>query len=130
MPIYKLSLPSGVVFQGVGKKGGIERMLVNLTPHPIVLDDGVNSKTYEPSGEVARVTQESKTVGEVDGFTIKTLISVGDNLPDPKEGVQYIVSAMVLAQLPERQDLVAPNTNEAARNDKGHIISVPGFVRA
>ena len=102
--------------------------VINLTPHAIVVDNGEVSKTYEPSGEVARVLTESTKVGEVDGFDVVTTTVKGDNLPEPQDGVYYIVSAMVKALRPERQDLLSPNTGVAKRNEKGHIVSVPGFV--
>lgn len=101
--------------------------IVNLTPHAIIVDDGVTQTTYAPSGVVARVTQEATVVGEVNGYKVKRLVSVGDNIPAPINDTIYLVSAMVLGQS-ERSDLVAPNTNEAKRNEKGHIASVPGFV--
>lgn len=94
----------------------------NFTPHPIVLNSG---ETFESEG-VARVQAEfielkpglySQAFGEIEG------------LPDPQDGVSLIVSAMVLAAS-QRADLVAPATGhpETSRNEKGHIISVPGFV--
>jgi len=64
----------------------------------------------------------------VDGFPVVKNEVVGSNLPAPEKGVFYLVSAMVLAGFPERGDLLAPNTNEAKRNEMGHIVSVPGFV--
>lgn len=54
------------------------------------------------------------------------------DLPEPVPGTVYIVSAMVLSALAgSRPDVVAPATGHPAcvRNDKGHILSVPGFVR-
>ena len=54
------------------------------------------------------------------------------DLPEPQPGTVYIVSAMVLSALAgSRSDVVAPATGhpECIRNDKGHILSVPGFVR-
>jgi len=104
--------------------------VINMTPHAITVDNGNEVKVYEPSGTVARVTMVKDTVGEIDGFEVVVNSAIGDNLPNPEEGTYLIVSAMVLAQLPHRKDLIAPNTNEAKRNEKGHIISVPGFVRA
>jgi len=102
----------------------------NLTPHAIVVDNGVNSKVYEPDGLIARVNTESTVVGEVDGFEVVANTVVGDNLPAPVDGVYLIVSAMVLGLRPDRADLIAPNTGAAKRNEKGHIVSVPGFVRS
>ena len=57
--------------------------------------------------------------------------SFGDvtGLPEPVKDTIYIVSAMVLSALNgSRADVVAPQSDKAERNDKGHIISVPGFV--
>ena len=52
------------------------------------------------------------------------------NLPEPKEGTIYIVSGMVLSGLAgSRSDVYAPATALAARNELGHIVSVPGLVR-
>jgi hypothetical protein len=102
----------------------------NITPHAITVDNGVTKVTYEPDGLVARVTTESTVVGEVDGFEVVSNTVKGDNLPEVKEGVYLLVSAMVLGLRPDRKDLIAPNTGAATRNDKGHIVSVPGFVRA
>jgi len=100
----------------------------NLTPHAIVVDNGTEKVTYSPDGLVARVSTESTVVGEVDGFEVVANTVVGDNLPAPVEGVYLLVSAMVLSAFPERADLLAPDTGNAERNDKGHIVSVPGFI--
>ena len=104
--------------------------VINMTPHPIVVENGDARRVYEPSGEVARVIVKTTMVGEVDGFPVVRNVVAGDNLPSEKEGVLIIVSAMVLGLRPDRKDLIAPDTNNAKRNEKGHIVSVPGFVRA
>ena len=102
--------------------------IINLTPHAIVVKNGDRSAVYEPSGMVARMETKTSVIGEVDGFPVVKNEVVGSNLPAPEKGVFYLVSAMVLAGFPERGDLLAPNTNEAKRNEMGHIVSVPGFV--
>lgn len=97
----------------------------NMTPHTIVLNDG---RKFESEG-VARVAASfseftddvcEQTFGEITG------------LPEPVEGVKYIVSALVLAaaKAAGRTDVVAPATGHlgCVRNDKGFIVSVPGFV--
>ncbi len=105
--------------------------VINLTPHDIVVRDPKGSeKIYPASGVVARLEMESSKVGSLDGFPVIKNHVVGHNLPDPQEGVYLLVSAPVLAQLGStRADLIAPNTNEAIRNEKGHIVAVPGFVK-
>ena len=99
---------------------------VNATPHPIVLNDG---RVFEVSGILPRVSQ---VLSSFDDDLIATQ-SFGDieGLPAPEAGVVFIVSAMVLSAAKDRTDLVAPATNhqDTVRNEKGHIISVPGFVR-
>lgn len=99
---------------------------VNFTPHSVVLNDG---KSF-PSAGIARVSN-SFTDFNTDGVCDVTF---GDivGLPDPQDGVTYIVSAIVLsaAKLAGRTDCVAPATGHPAcvRKD-GFIVSVPGFVR-
>ena len=99
---------------------------INATPHPIVLNDG---RVFEPSGVVPRVSQ---TITEFDSDLI-AVQSFGEveGLPEAEPGVVYIVSAMVLSAAKDRVDLVAPATNHelTIRNEKGHIVSVPGFVK-
>ncbi len=96
----------------------------NYTPHEIVLNDG----TRYPSMGLARV---SATFGAFDSDGICRQ-QFGDvtGLPEPSADVLLIVSGMVCAAS-DRTDLVAPATGhpETIRNEKGHIVSVPGFVR-
>ena len=97
---------------------------LNFTPHDIVLNDGRRF----PSMGVARV-DSSHTDFDKNGICS---VKFGDikGLPDPKDGVFLIVSALVM-NASKRDDLVAPATGhpDTVRNDKGHIVSVPGFVR-
>lgn len=99
---------------------------VNVTPHAIVLNDG---RKFEPSGLVARVSSSFTVfVGDV----CETTYGEVSDLPAPVEGTMYIVSSMVLTALAgTRRDVVAPATGhpECVRNEKGHIVSVPGFTR-
>ena len=95
----------------------------NFTPHSIKLNDGIQFM----SEGIARVSASfskfedgvcSQVFGEVTG------------LPEQEEGTSIIVSSLVL-MASNRTDLVAPATGhpETIRNEKGHIVSVPGFVR-
>lgn len=95
----------------------------NYTPHPISLNNG---QTFESEG-VARV-QASFSDFNADGVCRQEFGEV-EGLPAPEKDVLLIVSAMVLGAS-NRDDLVAPATGhpETKRNEKGHIVSVPGFV--
>lgn len=99
---------------------------INLTPHDIVLNNGT---TLHSKG-VARVT-DNFSAFDKDGIC---MVKHGDikDLPAPKEGVTFVVSAMVLAAAKEtgRKDVVAPATGHPlCKRENGYIISVPGFVR-
>lgn len=103
---------------------GDDRMqYINCTPHPIVLKDGT---TYQPSGDIVRV---SASFEEVEPGVYRQVFGEIQGLPEAQDGVRYIVSGLVLSAS-DRQDLVAPATGhpEVVRNEKGHIVSVPGFV--
>lgn len=98
---------------------------INLTPHTINLNNGTS---FPASGTVARV---SSSFSQFDENGICT-VNYGEitGLPEPQEGVYYIVSAMILDAVKNRKDVVAPSTGhpDVVRSD-GFIKSVPGFVR-
>ena len=95
-----------------------------------VLNDGT---IYPASGEVVRV---ANTFSNFCCGISKVFYGEIENLPEPEDGVYYIVSAMVLAANNDkpvwkrRKDLVAPATGhpDCIRKD-GFIVSVPGFTR-
>jgi hypothetical protein len=100
---------------------------INVTPHAIVLNNG---DSFQSEG-VARVAA-SFSAFDADGCCEQQFGEV-TGLPEPQEGVMYIVSGLVLtaAKAAGRQDVVAPATGhpDCVRNAAGHIQSVPGFVR-
>lgn len=101
---------------------------VNLTPHALnIVNEEVNL-TVEPSGTIARVAVTTEEVEGRRGFYQQVFGQV-EGLPEPEADTVYIVSGMVLSALGStRPDVVAPATAMAARNEKGQIVSVPGFV--
>ena len=98
---------------------------VNCTPHAIKTNDG---QIFTPSGVIPRVSQNI-TEFDCNGIAVQSFGEV-QNLPEPKEGVVLIVSAMVLAAS-NRSDLVAPATGhpDCIRDQNGRIVSVPGFLK-
>ncbi|BBM40490.1 hypothetical protein JCM16776_0710 [Leptotrichia shahii] len=101
--------------------------IINLTPHAINIISGDTTTTIDPSGTVARVATQ---VVATDNPMLYTQ-QYGDvqDLPAPQDDTIYIVSALVLARVPDRTDVYAPLTAQAVRNDAGQIIGVPGLVR-
>ncbi|GIW55362.1 MAG: hypothetical protein KatS3mg082_1766 [Nitrospiraceae bacterium] len=102
---------------------------VNLTPHEVrVADqDGTVFLTIPPSGQVARVATTSVMVGEVDGIPIyRTALGDVTGLPEPQEGVTYVVSTLV-AQVVSRPDVVAPDTGPTAIRENGQVVAIRRF---
>jgi hypothetical protein len=114
--------------------------IINATPHDIVLNNGT---VFHTSGMVARVDSTTKESGEINGIKMYS-VEYGDVLGLPNEedvpaNTNYIVSAMVLSALKAydskrnmffRRICLSPSTtlSSTIRNDKGHIVSVEGFV--
>ena len=110
---------------------------VNLTPHEITVYDSTGQNVIlkiPPSGKVARVSVFSRVIGEINGIPIRRA-EYGEvqDLPEPKEGVIYIVSTVLLIALREkgiaRDDVVAPDTNpdSVVRDPQGRVIGVRYF---
>ena len=98
-------------------------LFLNYTPHNICLNNG---ETFVSVG-VARVGNEFTDFD--DDLVCKQTFGMVEGLPKEVEGTKLIVSGLVLSAT-LRKDLVAPATGhkDVIRNDKGHIVSVPGFV--
>lgn len=110
--------------------------LVNLTPHPVRLykadtpdqvdnpDHGV-VLTLEPSGEVARLSESvtgEETVLNDEVEIPVSLVSYAEveGLPDPQQGVAYVVPLMTALAASGRQDLLVPY--EQVRNEEGTVV--------
>ena len=105
----------------------------NLTPHAItvVREDGIET-VFQPDPQgPARVSVRTETLPAVAGFRLQQqAFGRVENLPEHEDGVVLIVSALVLAQCKDRDDVVAPDTGrDAIRNDSGQVVAVRGFVR-
>jgi hypothetical protein len=106
--------------------------LMNLTPHEVVLVRGETRLVVPPSGTVARVASDRRVAAtiEVDGLRVpinEVVFGQVENLPDPAEGVFYVVSALVARALPERQDLLVPD--DTLRDERGQIVGARALAR-
>ena len=108
-------------------ESGVKVKIVNLTPHKITFVTDKGDLIVKPSGSVARVSSETKETGciYVSNFGLRiplttTVFGQVENLPEPEEGVIYVVSSLVAGRVPERHDVYIPN--ESIRDDKGRII--------
>lgn len=98
-------------------------MLINLTPHEITIVDPVTHGILQriPSSGIARVTSASEVQGMI-GLVPITTKTFGDveGLPEPTDGIYYIVSSIVAQAVPERKDLLIPDAT--VRDEKGAVI--------
>lgn len=108
---------------------------LNYCPHEIKvqLSQSEETRVY-PSLGSARAAEQSRHIGisgciEIRQISYKEIIG----LPEPQEGVKYIVS-MVVAQINHisenpRDDLISPDTGATAiRGQNGQISIVTGFT--
>lgn len=101
---------------------------VNLTPHTInVLTEG-RTLAIEPSGQLARVSSRTETIGMLEGIPVTTTVyGEVEGLPEPREGVAYIVSALVAQRVTDREDVFVPS--ESVRDERGRIIGCRSLGR-
>lgn len=107
------------------------RELVNLTPHALHIWDAAHEVelVLPPSGAVARVAMVKQAREPVCGVpVIETRLGDVEGLPEPVEGVAYVVSRLVLERVKAtRQDVYAPG--ELLRDDDGRPIGCEGLSR-
>lgn len=103
--------------------------LINLTPHKIVIRTNDKTLAIEPEKAPARVKMITQDIGVVNGINVvKNTVSEIENLPEPVEGIGYLVSIVVLGAT-NRKDLFAPDTGPTAyRDEKGFIQCVTRLV--
>ncbi len=101
--------------------------IVNLTPHPITIlnDEGETIAYYPPSGTVARATQTSEKIGELDGVdVVSTKFGAPVDLPAAQQGKFYLVSAITASAAQAHGRFVGDLllTIDPVRDDQGRII--------
>lgn len=98
--------------------------VVNLTPHAIQV---VGGPSFPPSGQVARCAQVSAPVGAHEGLPLVSVqFGEVEGLPDPQEGVLFLVSALVRSAVPHRHDVASPGDLE--RNEAGQPVGCRNLV--
>lgn len=105
---------------------------VNLTPHELNIynRDGEHVTDIEPSGDTVRVDVSRDVVDEIGDIPIlETEYGEVDGLPEPEEGVVYIVSGFVKTHpsVESREDVYSPG--ELVRDDEGNPIGCKGLNR-
>lgn len=111
--------------------------IINLTPHTVNFIGQESIKSFEPSGQVARVSTEYFNIVPDVAFDITGLNFISTefgeaiNLPDEKLNKfgrpekLYIVSAVLKSACQERKDLIVPA--DLVRDEKGNVIGCKAF---
>jgi len=100
-------------------------MIINMTPHPVNIVDGI---IIPASGQQIRLAVTTQPGTPIDGVpTSATIFGSPVGLPDYQEGTWYIVSQMVKSACPGRADLLVPA--EVVRDGGGCIIGCRSLGR-
>ena len=108
-------------------------MIVNLTPHELVIFDENDKVVHRfPSEGSVRLVEHTRELNPIDGIPVvtKTYTEPGD-LPAPQKGAWLVVSKMAMDALPYRSDLCCPDTgpDSAVRDESGRILGVRRLQR-
>ena len=102
--------------------------IINLTPHPLVIQraDGT-SETIESSG-IARCATTETVVGEVNGIpVVRTTFGAVEGLPDAALDTVYVVSSLTAQAVPHRRDVFIPA--RLVRDSQGRIVACTALGR-
>lgn len=103
--------------------------IINLTPHEIVLRTPQGDQQVFPaSGSTARLKTAQYMLSSAAGVPPVAVTLTGgiEGLPEPQEGVVYLVSSLV-AQAAKRSDVWSPDTGQTAIRENGQIVAVTRF---
>ena len=102
----------------------MEKQVVNKTPHDIHIMDAEGNvlRTYPRGNGEIRIALKTIRIGVLDDGTPLSQAVYGEpvGLPEYDRNILYIVSQIVKAACPERQDLLVPS--EFVRDANGVII--------
>jgi hypothetical protein len=125
------STPYGTDAQKTGslfKHSAINKKVINLTPYTfsLVNNKGYTIHVFPRYGIIASVIVSTSEVDDLFGQPIiKTEFKGINNLPDPEEGVYYLVSREV-AEKAKRRDVICADTDTAIY-ENGELIAIRNF---
>ena len=102
--------------------------IINLTPHIV----NYKGHEFKPEAKPAKVKEESFNLApiysnDIEIEIVATKFGAVENLPNEEEETWYIVSSIVKAANPHRNDLLVPK--EFSRDEKGNITGCNKFSR-
>lgn len=103
--------------------------ILNYTAHMISIELPSGEQIGIGSSGIARCAVKNVQVGEFAGVPIVSS-EYGEitGLPDPVDGVVYVVS-MLVAQRAGRADVLSPDSGPTAIRENGQVVAVRNLVR-
>ena len=99
--------------------------IVNCTAHTI--NEVCTGRVIKPSGIICRVATETKQTGVLDNIPVFETKPTGliQGLPEPKKDTVYIVSAMALSFIKNRDDVFT--VGSLNRDKDGNVVGCSGL---
>ena len=109
--------------------------VINLTPHEVKVYNKEGKKvifSFPPEGIPPRVKENTVpdiSIGEIK--VVRKSFQSPEGLPEGKPYTYYIVPSLVAQSVPQRRDLLVPDTGPESviRDEKGKILGVRRFYR-
>ena len=101
--------------------------IINLTPHDLNIVHGDLITIVKAENTPARVSSKVEVIGYLNnGIPLyDTVYGEVIDLPQPQDGVIYVVSRIVKNCVPDRKDVLVPGN--LLRDDKGNVIGCNGL---
>lgn len=101
--------------------------IINCTPHTVSVHNSDGTKlTLNPSGTVPRVQVNRTFLQKAGGADVyRPDYGKPSGLPDRADDTFYIVSSLLAAAAPDRDDLLTPGN--PIRDDQGRVIGCKGL---
>jgi hypothetical protein len=119
-------IPLGIYIFSILK--GVLMILKNYTPHEVSIFSSLGEKIETlPTLGIARVLETTTTGIPVNGIpVVSKKYSEVTGLPEPEDGVIFVVSQMVLSAMKDRRDIMCPDTGSesSVRDSEGKLLGV------
>ena len=115
MPLSIMAVQRTVNSSGAGSTPAEAVMIINLTPHDVKATNSDGEIITFPKGNnpAPRLKEIVCPAFQADGFNVNFVEMVPEtDLPEPQQGVYYIVPKLIQDAFPERCDLLSPGKIE------------------
>lgn len=121
-------MPDNTAGEVAGEEGNIMMTIVNMTPHEVTLcNEGGESTVFPSVGSIRlkEINTQLRTLNGAPVYGVRYTPDVEAPLPGRRRDTYYIVSAMVQAAFPFRDDFISPYG--LVRDESGVIVGCTGW---